>query len=70
MSEFGPRTLPLSATIYFGYKLVAKKTKAQIRGAVSIDTHDGLKATFPLQVMQKDMGYFEKDDVGGDITIT
>lgn len=71
VSEFGPRTLPLSATIYFGYKLVGKKTKAQIRGAVSIDTHDGLNVNFPLQVMQKDMGYFEKDDdAGSDITTT
>ena len=59
ITEYGTKTIPLSAKIFVGNFPVPAKSKIEAKAELTIDTKDGIKATFPLQVQQKDMGYFE-----------
>lgn len=59
ITEYGAKTIPLSAEIYVGNITIKAKSKMEAKAELTIDTKDGIKATFPLQVQQKDMGYFE-----------
>lgn len=59
MYEYGEKTITTSFGIWLFGGSMQKHRKIEYSAVIEINTKDGMKAKFPIHVMEKELGYFE-----------